>query len=378
MSEALTCFHMGDIKAFNKLDNYFTFEYTFKPVAEKIKRHFGGKPIYLLMDNFKYLHIYQQKLINTWMGKRDNDLICFKIAVEPFEYKTFGTLSDMGRILQKGYDYNEIHLNFDMLFKGEESEQKRREFYTGIADNRIKQYFDGMGYVPEKHSVEKLLPGQGGKKSVYSGIDDVIALSFGNIREFLKLCDCLLGDAFRTGQINSVSHEDQNDKIRTCSERFIEGVKSLGNIVESPDINKKLINLIKNIIQLIMVKAKEEKKYDGFTVQDQHGLCDKAKEVLRWGIDRQFLRKVSFRTDDGILQDLFIVNKLIFPKMAEDFLDVHGEGVRFIFSCKDFQRAVTEEKDVFIQADERAGDKGIMTLTGITEEEPEYEYGRLY
>jgi hypothetical protein len=418
VANALSRFAMGNKNAFDPMQYYMTFEHTFKPTIEQLQRSFKKEiPVYLLLDDVNNLHTFQQKLINGWIGQRVHDLVCFKLASEPLEHRAFGTLFGTGRILQKVHDYDEIYLDFDDLFGDFGT---RKKIYTDIANERIKKFFndtyDGLlinELLPEsktqKEEMERIIVELNQKypenprevsrekwcelhkrnKRKYAGMDDLTILAFGNIREFLLNCDALFQeDAFNDINVNLVSAQKQHSHLRNLSKNFFKRISTLDTLYESIDEDDKLEKLITNLLEFFEYRLYHadlrEKSFEAFTVKDISSLPIEAKKVLRRGIERQFFRKTYYSAKDGGRQDIFIVNKLLFP---EYYLNIRESGCRIVLSHSTFLSMLKEMKVLKNMAVVHSTNQ--LTLEGLdmfdieidSQKEGdnyEYEFGKLY
>jgi len=418
VANALASFSMGNKTAFDPLQSYMTFEFTFKPIIESLQKRINKNiPVYLLLDDVNNLHTFQQKQINGWIGQRVHNLVCFKLASEPLEQRAFGTLFGTGRILQKVHDYDEIYLDFDDLFRDFKT---RKEIYAKIANERIRHFFK------EKHQVDyqgpwrdDLLPAcieqqaeldlitnelkqiypeskreiyrerwvelhKRGKRR-YAGMDDLTILAFGNIREFLLNCDSVFSvKAFDNVNVKRVPPSEQDSYIRDLSKKLSERVSTLDSFYEEEEIDGKLEKLIINLLKLFRYRLYEanliEKSFVSFAVRDLPSLSDVAKHVLRRGIERQFFRKANYSSKSGDRQSIFTVNKLLFPEYG---LNIREAGSKLEFSASLFSQALYEE-DIFITVAKTHSTASQLTLEGMFDileiegEITEYEFGRLY
>lgn len=422
--DALAYYVIGEEIPFDNISllNYSKLIDVVGAVDEWLQTYFVGIPcipVYLLLDDVNNLFLYQQQLLNSWIGQRVFSTICFKVACEPFEYRTFSTISDSNRVLQIHADYKEIFLDFDVLFE----KDNRRKLYIDIADRRLKRFAQDNNFTPPLH-IESIFPkdpeqahricilreelaekyGETRERSrqvwpeyhrryvrKYAGIDDIIALSFGNIRDYLILCDSLY-HRFLEKKQGKLSPQIQHNVIKRFSNDFLSRQSLLG--VSDDSVDNSLYTFLVNILALMKYRliqsSYKEKTFDAFVIKDLSSLEFCGKEVLQQGIRRRYFRKSFYsRRTTTLRQDVFILNKRLFP---EYYLNINEAGSRFEFTCNQFLKALSDEgyllnefkKKEDIQKKKKAP-LGQISLFSIInedannefEEQYEYDFGRL-
>jgi hypothetical protein len=329
--------------------------------------------LYLMLDDVDNLFPYQQQMINTWLGQREFSNVCFKIACEPFKYKAFDSLADGRRIIQRTHDYNEIILDLDIFI----DHKSRERIYRGIANKRLEQVAvtDEVDVI----TIDKLFPEDVKQKNkfeeikttlysevdsgkitlsqrdisrlvwpkihekgfrVYSGFSDIVHLSFGNVRRFLEICQRIVSDSQVTS-LKSISSKQQNKTIKNLSKQrftFQYGVPD--------DIDLKLQSLITNLLsffkyRLIECTDSAERTFDAFVVKNYSALSDDAQKVIRRGLEQSWFRRVYYtRRESHIRQEVFILNKMLFPDYN---LNISEVGGRFELTNETFENCIKRD-----------------------------------
>ena len=416
----LTTLAIGRDADFSTIDflDYNTFCEIIRSIQTWIYAKCDVKPLfYFLLDDVNFLFVYQQKILNTWIGQRQTDTICFKLASEPFGYKSFMTLSDESE-LQNIADYQEISLDFDVIYKNQR--QKKREIYMAIAERRLALFKKAHPNVILPDSIVKFLPLDQQQDErieelrrelskqytdkerdrsrqvmpelhriygrVYCGFDDVVTLSFGNIRDFLVLCDRLYNASQERKEQSILPSTVQNHVIREFSHELLDFRSHLSISVDKTD--NWLYTFMQNILSLIRYRLENknlmERTFDAFIIKNISSLTDDAKAVLRKGIVLRLFRKSYYTSRKYLRRDVFIINKRLFPEYE---LNISEAGGRFEFTAEQFHKALQDESYFVNELNketislEEDGQLNLFELQGEgefdEEEKYEYDYGRL-
>lgn len=417
----LTTLAMGkdaDFSTVNFLD-YVTFCGIIRSIQTWIYAKCAEKPLfYFLLDDVNFLFTYQQKILNTWIGQRQTDIICFKLACEPFGYKSFMTSSGDSE-LQNVADYKEISLDFDVIYKNQK--KKKHDIYAAIAERRLDCFKRDHPNITLPDSIISFLPSDQQQDErieqlrcrlskqyadkerdrsrqvmpelhrlygrVYCGFDDVVTLSFGNIRDFLVLCDYLYKASQKQKEFSILPSTEQNRAIKSFSHELLDFRSHLSISADRTD--NQLYTFMLNILSLMKYRLRNEnlmeRTFDAFIIKDISSLTDDAKAVLRKGIVLRLFRKSYYTSRKYVRRDVFIINKRLFPEYE---LNISEVGGRFEFTAEQFQKALQNES-YFIEELRREpialGENEQLSLFELQneddldrEEKYEYDYGRLY
>ena len=166
---------------------------------------FKGQRVHFLIDEFDSLSIFQQKIINSYLRKRDFPTT-FKIACKKHKL-TFHDVSD--NPLNPSGDYARVELD-DSDFG---TSRVFADYVKEIANKRLK----GAGY---RTTVDSLL-GESRHKTRehvevrYSGLSTVTMLSSGIVRTFLELCrDVFSRCQFHDGEPKTATASIQDEIIK--------------------------------------------------------------------------------------------------------------------------------------------------------------------
>lgn len=405
----------ADFSAVRYLD-YEVFCDVIRSVQNWIDIKCGKRPsFYFLLDDVNFLFTYQQRILNTWIGQRRTDIICFKLASEPFGYDSFRTLSD-GRELQNIADFQDFYLDFDVIFD-KYDKQRKKKIYEDIADRRIA-YFKKhnrdavlpdsiITFLPRdqqqderieelRHELSKKYTDKERERSrqvmpelhrrygrVYCGFDDVVTISFGNIRDFLRLCDQLYYAYQEKNMLTTLPAADQNKTIKRFSHDLLDFKNHIS--ISANKIDNQLYTFMLNLLSLIKYRLNDqtqmERTFDAFIIKNISSLEADGKAVLRKGIALRLFRKSYYTGRKHLRQDVFIINKRLFPEYE---LNISEVGGRFEFTPNQFAKALLDEK-YFIKELSNPTDEGQLSLfepqddKELDEEEKyEYDYGRLF
>lgn len=416
----LTTLATGNNADFSKINflDYVMFCEIIRSIQTWIYVKCETKPLfYFLFDDVNFLFTYQQKILNTWIGQRQTDIICFKLASEPFGYKSFMTLPGDSE-LQNVADYHEISLDFDVIYK--KQRQRKREIYMAISERRLARFKKFHPDIALPDSIIKFLPSdqqqddrieelrnelskQYSEKErersrqvmpelhrlygrVYCGFDDVVTLSFGNIRDFLILCDYLY-NASQKLKLSILPSIEQNHVIREFSHEMLDFRSHLSISADATD--NQLYTFMLNILSLIRYRLRNEnlmeRTFDAFIIKNISSLTDDAKAVLRKGIVLRLFRKSYYTSRKYLRRDVFIINKRLFPEYE---LNISEAGGRFEFTAEQFYKALQDESYFVNELSKESvalGEDGQLSLFEPQdeyefdgEEKYEYDYGRLY
>lgn len=416
----LTTLATGNDADFSKINflDYDTFCDIIRSIQTWIYVKCEVKPLfYFLFDDVNFLFSYQQKILNTWIGQRQTDIICFKLASEPFGYKSFMTLAGDSE-LQNVADYHEISLDFDVIYK--KQRQQKREIYMAISDRRLARFKklhpdialpdSIINFLPSdkqqddrieelRHELSKQYTGKERERSrqvmpelhrlygrVYCGFDDVVTLSFGNIRDYLILCDYLY-NASQKLKLSILPSIEQNLVIREFSHEMLDFRSHLS--ISADETDSQLYTFMLNILSLIRYRLRNknlmERTFDAFIIKNISSLPDDAKAVLRKGIVLRLFRKSYYTSRKHMRRDVFIINKRLFPEYE---LNISEAGGRFEFTAEQFYKSLQDES-YFINELKKEPvslrEDGQLSLFEPQEEyeldgeeKYEYDYGRLY
>lgn len=326
----------------------------------------------LMIDDAHDLNVHQQRTLNSWLSYRDHSVFSLKVAIAKvcdYDYKT----ASGGTILE-GHDYISIDLeqpfqNADSRFGklardiisrrleiagvnvspeeffpespefradldkcNTEAEIRAREELgdpsaKAIADYRYKQ---GRAIYFRNRSPKANRP-------VYSGLDTIVHLSTGVIRNFLDPCywmyDDILSQAKAGDLITVIPPSLQSDVILRRSDQMWERIRrGLDIEIEgcTSEQAQQIRNLFENLAKLFrdrLLNHRSEPRVVTFTVSGRTPELDKQLRPLFLIARRAQLlyERSGTAKDDGLREDYYTPNRLLWPAIG---LDPHGQHGR--------------------------------------------------
>lgn len=326
----------------------------------------------LMIDDAHDLNSYQQQILNSWLSYRDHSVFSLKVAiakVTDYQYKT----ASGGTILE-GHDY--ISIDLEQPFQNADSRFGklardiicRRLEIAGITVSpenffpespEFRQDLDKCNAEAEeiaKKSLNDPSPkaiadfrykygrafyyrsrSSKANRPVYSGLDSIIHLSTGVIRNFLDPCYWMYDDIVSKSKDNElitvVPPNVQSDVILRRSEQMWERLRrGLDIEIEgcTSDQATKLTNLFENLAKLFrdrLLNHHSEPRVVTFTVS---GSTPELEAQIRplFTIARRaqllYVRSGPSK-DDGLREDYYTPNRMLWPVIG---LDAHGQHGR--------------------------------------------------
>ncbi|MGN6553267.1 MAG: ORC-CDC6 family AAA ATPase [Verrucomicrobiota bacterium] len=311
-------------------------------------------PIYFLVDDADRLRKEQQKIINSWMSNRDHSAICFKVAAQIHEFKTFETRD--GWLLEMMHDYTEFHI--EELYSAQKDKYtekvhaitERRLLLAGInrspeeylpADPEQEKLFEKMqvqaaaewecagkpgrqrDYV-YRYAVARLFQElrKARKRRNYAGFYNLVHLSSGVIRYFLEPCYLMFEEcSSRKAELLKIEIPPniQQEVIYTFSEDFllVDLQKIRKDLVpERFTVLDKLHTLLNSLGSLFYERLTDpdsrEARVFSFTIRGNASIG--AQEVLDLGVRyRYFQLRTYSRKEGGGREPWYILNRRLCP-----------------------------------------------------------------
>lgn len=378
------------------VEDSFSFVSTVLPFLELIKGldFFNGSHFMFLFDDVHDLNPYQRKILNSWMSYRDHSLFSIKVAsakvVEP-EYKTLS-----GGSLLEGHDFILIDLEkpfqnpfspFGKLAKDiikkrlniigvdvepDEYFSINKKFKSGLDKSKIeaekkanlkfkngtsKQISDYVykygraGYFRNRSSKANRPP--------YSGLDTIVHISTGVIRNLLEPCYWMFDRAYSIEHegnqsyiVNKISPKIQTEIILERSERAWERLdEGLDKVVEgcSRSDAVKIYNLFDVLIthfRARLMSSISEPRAIVFTISSYtQKYQDKLGPLLDIARRAQYLYlRQGPSKDDGKRETYYVPNRILMPSRG---LDPEGQHARVSLKANDILNATEGVKIPF-------------------------------
>lgn len=370
-------------------------------------------PFFLLFDEAgdPMLLPIQQKIINTFITQRIQNLLCVKVSVRPESYRTDDDL--FGRYIQHIHDYDTI--NLDSLYTNNTQAYYQR--ILKISNKRLKlagsEVTDIQKLIPERKSeIEKMkkageftadefenLPEDRkieDKQNYinkyararffqkflakspywYTGFNNLVHFSAGITRSFLDPCFEMVEKYMQKHPntniktIKFIPPEIQWATIRDFSNNFIEQ-ELLGRIrrrdktSEERKILQYLFNLIESLGEAFKIRLQNPKnrypRIISFSIKETIIKDADLAAVLKKALQECFFQKRWYRGKSGYeMLECYILNRKLCPRYG---LDLSGFQGRIELS-QDILKLAMEDKSKFIawfKSKERTGETEVAT-----------------
>lgn len=335
---------------------------------------------YIMFDDAGFLSENIQKKINTWISNRNHKDINIKVASEQLNYKSF--LTNDGRIIERINDFEDIYLdwkeisidrNFERNAK-KIAEKRLSMFSMGTTDVEVlfpenkdqsailcemrKLAEDRLDLPENSHIKDKaryinrisfyLFHKELNRRRLtrnYAGYKNIINLSFGNIRSYLRLSRFIIDAAKLQDGIEkirsqgySVKSTIQNKAITDFALREFEDIKSY-KPGEDDKVFDALNTLIKSMCELFTYRLKTlplvESAITSFALRNPEKMDDFSKKVIRTALSYRYLIRKSYKAKDGLgREDVYVINKVLFPSFGLEPTPFSG---RIIITNEAFQ-----------------------------------------
>lgn len=342
-----------------------------------------------MMDDAHDLNELQRATLNSWISYRDNSHFSFKVSAAKMSGYNFKTTSG-GAILQ-GHDYTSV--NMEQAFQNTDSGyskmakkiiSKRLEtidFTEGLDDyfpenESFKAQIEEYKEVARKQAIAKY--GEANSKKIndyvykyaraiyfrersskanrppYSGLETIIHLSSGIIRNLLEPCfimyEDMLSETCLDENIKKIESNIQTDVISRLSDAYWERLRH-GIDKDLPECSsiqaKQLENLFSALSGLFRDRLLDsqcsEPRAIAFTISAKSEVVMKQLQPILNLAQRAQLLYVRNGTakDDGAKEDYFVPNKMLWPSRG---LDPVGQHARVSIQARKLAKALETGK----------------------------------
>ena len=368
-----------------------TFSIMVIPVLEAIAatKSLSGVHFSLLIDDAQNLNSHQRKLLNSWLGYRDNSLFSFKIAIAGVRGYDFATSS--GGIILDGHDYTTvdlqrpiqnkdsefgrfarnvvekrlrnagISLSPDEFFPVDPSTVKRLEQARRVTENnaiergleRGSKAFNDYVY---KHRRAVYFRSRTGKanKPIYSGFNTMAHLSTGVIRNLLEPCYVMFerqASSLKGKTPANIKPDVQDTVIKELSDRRWDMMSgSLHRILPncSAEDGQAIHNLFTRVAEYFrrrLLEHASEPRVVTFIISERgHPASIELKRLLDLSERAQLLYvRAGTSKKGGGREDYYVPNRMLWARYG---LDAHGQHGRASLRAEDLLAAA--QKDIAI------------------------------
>lgn len=353
-------------------DDTFTFTSIVIPLielfieADKLKKtHFV-----FMMDDAHDLNIHQRKALNSWIAYRDNSAFSFKVSAAKTPEYSLSTTS--GGAILPGHDY--VNVDIEQPYQNNDSAfgqlarkiiakrleligiQQNPEDFFPINPFMIKDLEKSKAialdlannkYQPtEKKSINDFVykytraiyfrtRSSKANRPPYSGLEAIIHLSSGVIRNLLEPCYVMFDDMVSKGNlsITSITPAVQTDAINRLSDNYWKRLRDgIDNEIDgcTSETAKHVENLFNGLAELfrsrLLDESCSEPRAIAFTISAKSDeIMDQLLPIL--GIARRaqllYVRSGSAK-DQGAKEDYYIPNKMLWPSRGLDPVGQHA------------------------------------------------------
>ncbi|GGG03412.1 ORC-CDC6 family AAA ATPase [Pontibacter amylolyticus] len=376
-------------------ENAFSFSSLALPFINSLKSVpiLGKSHFMLMIDDAHDLNKSQVETLNSWIAYRDHSDFSFKVATTR---KNHSYVTSNGGSILEGHDFTSIDMGKALFNKDSDFAKMARRIIQKRLDTlgrkiKVDNFFPinpdfqkDLEECKEKVRLEAEDKFKGGtKKQIrdhiykyaraeyfrnrsskanrppYSGIDTIIDISTGVVRNLLDPCfwmyDTVLSES-NNREIKSIPYTVQNVIIINRSEAKWEILKSLHKIVEgcTEEDSKKVFCLFDNLMVLFrerLLKHNSEPRAIMFSIsQKKDSIMERIQPLLDIAIKSQMLYTRSGNSkDDGKQETYFVPNRMLLPARG---LDPHGQHARVSLKAVDILAAAENNKSFpFVDAD---------------------------
>lgn len=361
-----------------------------------------------LMDDAHDLNPFQRAVLNSWIAYRDNSAFSFKVSAATVSEYSLATTS--GGAILHGHDY--VSVNMEQAFQNNDSsygKMARKIIRKRLETIGFSEDSDPTDFFPESEliqteinkckekarelALEKYSDKETKKISdfvykyaraiyfrerpptanriQYSGLDTIIHLSSGVIRNLLEPCyvmyDDMISDVGSPNAIKQITPTVQADVILRLSDAFWERLRH-GVDKELPDCSEKqaeqVLNLFNGLAGLFRERLLDpscsEPRAIAFTISAKtKELMEELQPILDLSRSAQLLYiRSGTAKDRGEREDYYVPNKMLWPARG---LDPVGQHARVSIQAKVLVEAIhTGKIDYSKQLSKSNFDEGMV------------------
>lgn len=354
-------------------------------------RNMHGSHFIFLMDDAHDLNPFQRALLNSWIAYRDNSAFSLKVSAATVSEYSLATTS--GGAILHGHDY--VSVNMEQAFQNNDSAYgkmarkiiSRRLQILGFPDEFDPDDFFPIGASLEEElnrckekaralALEKYSENEAKKiadfvykyaraiyfrersskanRVQYSGLDTIIHLSSGVIRNLLEPCYVMYDDMIsETGAVNDIKRitpSVQAGVISRLSDAFWERLRH-GVDKELPDCSEKQAEQVSNLFNALAGLFRDrlldpdcsEPRAIAFTISAKSNeLMKELQPILNLSRSAQLLYiRSGTAKDRGEREDYYVPNRMLWPARG---LDPVGQHARVSIQAKVLVEALNTGK----------------------------------
>jgi hypothetical protein len=397
------------VEKFDESDAIDTFVMLVIPILEAIRltKAFAGVHFSLLVDDAQDLNEHQRRLMNSWLGHRDNSIFSIKMAVAGIRTYDF-TTAHGGSILE-GHDYVTVDLQRPVQNKDSEFGNfardvvARRLANAGIsvspddflpvsrafasrlskAKEQAEAEAQKRGYplgstayrdYVYKHGRASYFRNRDPKanKPTYSGFSTMTHLSTGVIRNLLQPCFVMFEHQTSKNKgkpPSEIEPDVQDEVVKAQSDRLWELIennleKRLPNCtLEDGQAIARLFTRIAEYFRERLLHHASEPRVVTFIISERdHPAYPKVERLLLLAERAQIVYvRLGTSKKGGGRENYYVPNRMLWPRYG---LDAHGQHGRASLRAQDLWAAASENVALTLEGDSSRTGQGMLFDAG--------------
>lgn len=338
-------------------------------------------PFFLLIDDADNLNEPQTMILNSWVARRTTGHLCFKIAAQEGEYKTYQAVG--GQRIEAPHDYSEFNISDKYTTKSDNYAARVSDIMTRrlrkfgyevlpeqffpenakqeaaikkLAEKFRKDWAEsGRGHRPGDDAlrysrpdyIKSLSEGASGKKRSgskysYAGFNQLVHLSSGIVRHLLETSSLMFAEASSraSGQrLESISDRVQNDVVREYSDKLLfdefekiqqeEGDADVD--LDDPAKLRNLIEALGGMFRAILVSDASERRVFSIAFSDKPD--EEVARILLLGVKYGYFHRSTIGNKEGSGRtQLYIMTRRLAPSFKLD--PTSFAGYKFVTNAK--------------------------------------------
>lgn len=338
-------------------------------------------PFFLLIDDADNLNEPQTMILNSWVARRTTGHLCFKIAAQEGEYKTYQAVG--GQRIEAPHDYSEFNISDKYTTKSDNyaervseiisrrlkkfgydiepkdffpNNAKQEEGIRKIAEKLREDWSEsGRGYRPGDDALRYARPDyikglsegssgrkKSGSKYSYAGFNQLVHLSSGIVRHLLETSSLMFAEASSRSsgkKVTAIPDRVQNDIVREYSDKLLfdefekiqqeEGNASLD--LDDPAKLRNLIEALGGMFRAILVSDASERRVFSIAFSDKPD--EEVSRILLLGVKYGYFHRSTIGNKEGSGRtQLFIMTRRLAPSFKLD--PTSFAGYKFVTNDK--------------------------------------------
>ncbi len=258
---------------FNSILTISSFLSELQEVLTESIADFKNKWIVILLDEYQELSFFQKQVISEIVSVRKP---IFKVATLPPELNT--QREEFGKSINLLSDFITINIGTHNLTPNSTEFNDVRDFFKIIANKRLKTF----GYDVDKFLVYNPSEPPTSQENNYSGLDNLVLLSSGNVRIFLKMLHAVFKEWNGRGVI---SMDTQNIAIKKFASQLMDGIEFIPRI--SPYVFRSIILKIGLLFKNYLKET--QRNYLQIGIKDPENLSDESLKFIFLAMKKNYL-----------------------------------------------------------------------------------------